>query len=194
MRRAWAALPRAAHRSHPGSGATAPAATRSGTRDRPRRPTRGAAYSPPSRHPRDMRPEGLSMGEEYELVHEVVDDYYGPRSGFADDRGAPHWFCAMDGRRGRKRAGPRRTTAATIRTTIALAWSSPPPPVGIGSSRPGRSGPGTQSPAVERVRPRWRSFGGRTVASSSPNGASNRTWPAASLKSIGRRTSGTVAG
>lgn len=35
------------------------------------------------------------MGEEYEHVHEVVDDYHGPRSGFADYRGAPHWFCAL---------------------------------------------------------------------------------------------------
>ena len=35
------------------------------------------------------------MDEEYEPVHEVVDDYHGPRSGFADYRGAPHWFCAL---------------------------------------------------------------------------------------------------
>lgn len=35
------------------------------------------------------------MDEVYEPVHEVVDDYHGPRSGFADYRGRPHWFCAL---------------------------------------------------------------------------------------------------
>lgn len=35
------------------------------------------------------------MSEAYEPVHEVVDDYDGPRSGFADYRGKPHWFCAL---------------------------------------------------------------------------------------------------
>ncbi len=35
------------------------------------------------------------MGENYEPVYEVVDYYDGPRSGFADYRGKPHWFCAL---------------------------------------------------------------------------------------------------
>jgi hypothetical protein len=37
----------------------------------------------------------MPMGEIYEPVHEIVDDYQGPRSGFADYRGKPHWFCAL---------------------------------------------------------------------------------------------------
>jgi hypothetical protein len=35
------------------------------------------------------------MEEVYEAVYEVVDDYHGPRSGLADFRGKPHWFCAL---------------------------------------------------------------------------------------------------
>ncbi|QEL17550.1 hypothetical protein [Limnoglobus roseus] len=35
------------------------------------------------------------MGDGFEPVHEVVDYCDGPRSGFADFRGRPHWFCAV---------------------------------------------------------------------------------------------------
>jgi hypothetical protein len=35
------------------------------------------------------------MDSGFEPVHEVDDHYDGPRSGFADYRGEPHWFCAL---------------------------------------------------------------------------------------------------
>jgi hypothetical protein len=35
------------------------------------------------------------MNDVYEPVHEIVDYYDGPRSGYADYRGEPHWFCAL---------------------------------------------------------------------------------------------------
>jgi hypothetical protein len=35
------------------------------------------------------------MDDGFEAVHEVIDYCDGPRSGFADFKGKPHWFCAV---------------------------------------------------------------------------------------------------